>query len=48
MLYAGEPQNERIIQYGPFVAETEQDVARLFGEDHAGEFTKLSQLTAVG
>lgn len=47
VLYAGEPQHEPIIQHGPFVAESEQDVARLFHEFHAGQFVRLSQLTAV-
>jgi quercetin 2,3-dioxygenase len=44
LLYAGEPQNEPMIQHGPFVAGSEQDIARLYREYRAGRFTPMSTL----
>ena len=44
ILYAGQPQGDPIVSYGPFIGDTKQDIARLFAEYQAGEFPRLSQL----
>ena len=44
LLYAGQPQNEPVIHHGPFVAGSEAELARFFGEFRAGRFQRLSQL----
>jgi redox-sensitive bicupin YhaK (pirin superfamily) len=48
VLYAGEPQREAIIQHGPFVATSQDEIARLFREYRAGRFERLSNLTPRG
>lgn len=32
MLIAGEPQNQRIVQYGPFVCSSEEEVYRALSD----------------
>lgn len=44
ILYAGQPQGDPIVSYGPFIGDTKQDIARLFAEYQADEFPRLSQL----
>lgn len=44
VLYAGQPQGDRIVSYGPFIGDTKQDIARLFAEYQAGQFPRLSEL----
>lgn len=44
ILYAGQPQRDPIVSYGPFVGDSRQDIARLFAEYQAGEFPRLSEL----
>ena len=44
ILYAGQPQGDPIVSYGPFIGDTKQDIARLFAEYQAGQFPRLSQL----
>lgn len=44
ILYAGQPQGDPIVSYGPFIGDTKQDIARLFAEYQAGEFPRLSEL----
>src|ERR1700739_1848384 len=43
-LYAGQPQRERIVSYGPFIGDSKQDIARLFAEYQSGTFPRLSEL----
>ena len=44
-LYAGQPQNDRIVIQGPFVADSRHDIARLYQEYRDGQFPRLSELT---
>jgi redox-sensitive bicupin YhaK (pirin superfamily) len=44
ILYAGQPQGDPIVSYGPFIGDTKQDIARLFAEYQAGQFPRLSEL----
>ena len=44
VLYAGQPQGDPIVSYGPFIGDSKQDIARLFAEYQAGYFPRLSQL----
>ena len=37
ILLAGKPLNERIVQYGPFVLENEDDLAKTFEDYDAGK-----------
>jgi redox-sensitive bicupin YhaK (pirin superfamily) len=39
----GELQREPIVAYGPFVAHTREDLARLFDEYRAGRFPPLAR-----
>lgn len=47
VLYAGQPQNDRIIVQGPFVADSREDIARLYREYREGRFQRLSELTSA-
>jgi redox-sensitive bicupin YhaK (pirin superfamily) len=38
LLYAGEPQNDPIVSYGPFIGDKPEDIQRLFREYHSGRF----------
>jgi redox-sensitive bicupin YhaK (pirin superfamily) len=44
VLYAGQPQGNRIVSYGPFIGDSKQDIARLYTEYQAGQFLKMSDL----
>lgn len=44
VLYAGQPQRDQIVSYGPFIGDSRQDIARLFTEYQAGQFARLSEL----
>jgi len=44
VLYAGQPQADPIVSYGPFIGDSKQDIARLFAEYQAGRFPRLSEL----
>jgi quercetin 2,3-dioxygenase len=44
VLYAGEPHAEALVQRGPFVADTEEAIARFFREYRGGRFQRLSEL----
>ena len=46
VLYAGEPQGDPIVSHGPFIGDTREDIARLFGEYRAGRFQRMSELVA--
>lgn len=45
LLYAGEPQNAPLVQYGPFVAGSQAEVVQLFKEFREGRFLRMSELT---
>jgi hypothetical protein len=42
LLYAGKPQDERIVQRGPFVAGSEAEVAAYYAAYRAGSFPRIS------
>ncbi len=44
--YAGQPQGVPIVSHGPFIADTRDDIVRLFGEYRAGVFERMSKLAA--
>ena len=44
IFYAGQPQGDPIVSYGPFIGDSKQDIARLFAEYQAGGFPRLSEL----
>jgi quercetin 2,3-dioxygenase len=44
VLYAGQPQEDPIVSYGPFIGDSKQDIARLFAEYQSGRFPRLSEL----
>jgi redox-sensitive bicupin YhaK (pirin superfamily) len=44
ILYAGQPQGDPIVSYGPFIGDSKQDIARLFAEYQSGRFPRLSEL----
>jgi len=44
VLYAGQPQGDRIISYGPFIGDSKEDIVRLFTEYRAGQFVRMSEL----
>lgn len=44
VLYAGEPQNERIIQKGPFVAGSNAELAAFYQAYRDGQFERISRL----
>ena len=45
VLYAGQPQGERIVSHGPFIGDSKEDIVRLYTEYRAGRFERLSTLT---
>jgi redox-sensitive bicupin YhaK (pirin superfamily) len=44
VLYAGQPQGDPIVSYGPFIGDSKQDIARLYTEFQSGQFVSLSEL----
>jgi redox-sensitive bicupin YhaK (pirin superfamily) len=46
LLYAGEPQRDAIVSHGPFIADSEADVQRLYAQYRAGRFVRMSELAA--
>ena len=44
VLYAGQPQGDPIVSYGPFIGDSKPDIVRLYTEFQRGQFVSLSQL----
>jgi len=44
VFYAGQPQGDPIVSYGPFIGDSKQDIARLYAEFQIGQFVSLSEL----
>lgn len=42
VLYAGKPTGENIVSYGPFIADSNEDIQRLFREYRAGKMKHIS------
>jgi redox-sensitive bicupin YhaK (pirin superfamily) len=47
VLYAGQPQGDPIVSYGPFIGDSREDIVRLYTEYRAGRFERLSTLARV-
>lgn len=45
LIYAGEVQGDAIVSHGPFIGDTEDDIARLFREYRNGQFVRLSDIS---
>jgi redox-sensitive bicupin YhaK (pirin superfamily) len=48
VFYAGQPQGDPIVSYGPFVGDSKQDIVRLYTEFQSGQFVNLSELVKAG
>jgi quercetin 2,3-dioxygenase len=46
VLYAGRPQGDAIVVQGPFVADSVEDVRRLYADYRAGRFARMSEVAA--
>jgi redox-sensitive bicupin YhaK (pirin superfamily) len=44
VLYAGEPQGDPLVMHGPFVADSRDDIPRLYREYRNGQFPRMSEL----
>jgi quercetin 2,3-dioxygenase len=44
VFYAGQPQGDPIVSYGPFIEDSKQDIVRLYTEFQMGQFVSLSDL----
>jgi len=44
VLYAGQPQGAPIVSHGPFIGDSMEDIARLYGEYRDGRFERMSTL----
>ena len=44
VFYAGQPQGDSIVSYGPFMGDSKQDIVRLYTEFQSGQFVSLSEL----
>jgi redox-sensitive bicupin YhaK (pirin superfamily) len=46
VLYAGQPQGDPIVSHGPFIADSADDIPRLFAEFRSGRFPRMSDVAA--
>ena len=44
VLYAGQPQGDPIVSYGPSIGDSKQDIVRLYTEWHRYDFTTVVEL----
>jgi hypothetical protein len=44
VLYAGQPQGDPIVSYGPFIADSREDIVRLYTEYRDGRFVRMTEL----
>lgn len=42
VLYAGQPQHDAIVSYGPFIGDTEDDIRRLYADYRQGKMQHIS------
>jgi redox-sensitive bicupin YhaK (pirin superfamily) len=47
VLYAGQPQGDAIVSHGPFIGDSNEDIARLYAEYRAGRFARMSELARL-
>ncbi|QKZ14096.1 pirin family protein [Spirosoma sp. KUDC1026] len=46
VLYAGEPQGDPIVSYGPFIGDTQDDIRRLYQEYRQGKMNHIATVPA--
>jgi len=46
VLYAGKPTGENIVSYGPFIADSSEDIQRLYREYRQGRMNHISTVPA--
>ncbi|MBO9571059.1 MAG: pirin family protein [Chitinophagaceae bacterium] len=46
VLYAGQPHNVPVVHHGPFVADTSEEISRLYRDFRRGQFPHLNDLPA--
>jgi redox-sensitive bicupin YhaK (pirin superfamily) len=44
VLYSGQPQGDPIVSHGPFIADTQEDISRLYREFRAGKMKHISNV----
>ena len=42
VLYSGQPQGDPIVSHGPFIADTQEDISRLYREFRTGKMKHIS------
>lgn len=47
VLYAGEPQGDPIVSHGPFIADTQEDIKRLYYEYRSGKMEHISKVPSA-
>ncbi|GAB4029091.1 pirin family protein [Spirosoma gilvum] len=47
ILYAGQPQGDAIVSYGPFIADTQDDIRRLYQEYRQGKMRHIETVPAA-
>jgi redox-sensitive bicupin YhaK (pirin superfamily) len=45
VIYSGEPQGDPIVSHGPFIADTQQDIQRLYREYREGKMKHISTVS---
>jgi redox-sensitive bicupin YhaK (pirin superfamily) len=45
VLYSGQPQGDMIVSHGPFIADTQEDISRLYRDFRSG---KMKHISTVG
>jgi len=45
VLYSGQPQGDSIVSHGPFIADTQEDISRLYRDFRAGKMKHISTVT---
>jgi hypothetical protein len=44
VLYSGQPQGDPIVSHGPFIADTQEDISRLYREFRTGKMKHISNV----
>ena len=46
VIYSGEPQGDQIVSHGPFIADTQEDIQRLYREYREGKMKHISTVSS--